>query len=357
MTESLLTISAFARAVDLSPGTLRYYDEAGLLRPAEVDARTGYRYYTADLERRAHLIRRMREVGVPIETMRRVLDGPVDEALAALREFGDDAHASAALTQRAIADVITSLQQQPTDPSTIEAAVDGPELATALQRVSAATDDAPDSPLGVVALDLEADTLTVAATNRYWMATWLLRPQLHSPFAVDRRFVVLRDDIAPMIDWLTRTDHVRVIGDENTMLFADGEQPDLTVSLVEDRFPAFRILVAAAPTSYGRASVDRARLLAALSDGEQPVVIRVGTDRVTVRTAGDVEGVRLDATTTGRPIEAGFSPGLLRSAVTAVVGTEVMIAYDAPDRAVRITSPAQRNFTALVMPVRLDSQA
>jgi hypothetical protein len=46
MTRPLLTISAFARAVDLAPSTLRYYDECGLLPPTEVDARTGYRYYT-----------------------------------------------------------------------------------------------------------------------------------------------------------------------------------------------------------------------------------------------------------------------------------------------------------------------
>ncbi|MGH3741004.1 MAG: MerR family DNA-binding transcriptional regulator, partial [Micromonosporaceae bacterium] len=46
MTAPLLTISAFARAVHLTPSALRYYHEAGLLPPAEVDARTGYRYYT-----------------------------------------------------------------------------------------------------------------------------------------------------------------------------------------------------------------------------------------------------------------------------------------------------------------------
>jgi DNA-binding transcriptional MerR regulator len=62
MTRPLLTISAFARAVDLAPSTLRYYDECGLLPPTEVDARTGYRYYTPDLARRAHLVRRLSAV-------------------------------------------------------------------------------------------------------------------------------------------------------------------------------------------------------------------------------------------------------------------------------------------------------
>lgn len=356
MTESLLTISAFARAVDLSPGTLRYYDEAGLLRPAEVDARTGYRYYTADLERRAHLLRRMREVNVPIETMRCVLDGPVDDALAALREFGDNASASAALTQRAIGDVMTSLRQRPTNPSSVEVTTDGPELATVLRRVSGAADDDPDSPLAVVALDLDAGALTIAATNRYWMAAWRLHPQLHGPYAGDRRFVVVRDEIPALIDWLARADTVRVMGGESTLLFADGEQADHTVPLAEDRFPAFRMLLAAAPTSYGRASVDRQQLLAALAGEEKATVIRVSDDRLTVRAPGAVEIVRLGATTTGNPIEIGFSPALLRTALAATVGDEVILAYDAPDRAARITSPDQRSFTALVMPVRLDDE-
>ncbi len=356
MTESLLTISAFARAVDLSPGTLRYYDEAGLLRPAEVDARTGYRYYTPDLERRAHLIRRMREVGVPIETMRHVLDGPVDGALSALRDFAERANESAALTQQAIDDVITTLQQSPTDSSKVELMLDAPELATVLRRVSTAADDDPDSPLAVVALDLDADALTVAATNRYWMATWRLHPPLPEQPAAERRFIIARSDVPALIDWLKRADSVRLTGDESTLVFADGERPDLSITPVEDRFPAFRMLLAAAPTACGRATLDRGHLLDALEREGQPIVIRIGADRVTVRVAGDVEGVRLDATTTGASIELGFSPTLLRTALTTAIGAEVVLAYDAPDRAVRITSPDQRNFTALVMPVRLDTE-
>lgn len=339
MTDSLLTISAFARAVELSPGTLRYYDDAGLLRPTEVDARTGYRYYTADLERRAHMVRRMRDVGVPIETMRRVLDGPTDDAIALLREFADGANASAARTQGAIGDVITSLRLEPSGPGHVEATVDGPELAAALRRVAMAAGDEQDSPLSVVALELDANVLTLAATNRYWLATWRLRPHASEPTAHDRRFIIGRDDIPGLLDWLERADSVRVVGTESNLVFADSEQDDRTVPLAQDQFPAFRMLLAAATTTVGRATVDRQSLLGAIGGWKNAAVLRVGHDRVTVQPQGDVEGVRLAATATGESIEIGLSPALLTTVLTATVGTEATLAFEAPDRPVRITSP------------------
>ncbi len=60
---------------------MRYYHEAGLLPPTEVDPHTGYRYYTREQERRALLLSRLRAVGVSIETMRQVLAGPADQAV------------------------------------------------------------------------------------------------------------------------------------------------------------------------------------------------------------------------------------------------------------------------------------
>jgi MerR-like DNA binding protein len=56
MTEPLLPIGQFARLCRLSVKQLRHYDELGLLRPAEVDAHTGYRYYRRDQARDALLI-------------------------------------------------------------------------------------------------------------------------------------------------------------------------------------------------------------------------------------------------------------------------------------------------------------
>ena len=44
----MLKIGDFAKLSRMSVKTLRYYDEMGLLKPAQVDRFTGYRYYSFD---------------------------------------------------------------------------------------------------------------------------------------------------------------------------------------------------------------------------------------------------------------------------------------------------------------------
>jgi len=44
----MFKIGDFSRISQVSVKTLRYYDEIGLLRPAQVDRFTGYRYYSVD---------------------------------------------------------------------------------------------------------------------------------------------------------------------------------------------------------------------------------------------------------------------------------------------------------------------
>ncbi|MGK4578624.1 protein phosphatase 2C domain-containing protein [Kitasatospora sp. HPMI-4] len=70
----LLTIGAFARASRLSPKALRLYDELGLLRPAEVDPGSGYRFYDPGQLERARLVAWLRRLGMPLARIRLVLD-------------------------------------------------------------------------------------------------------------------------------------------------------------------------------------------------------------------------------------------------------------------------------------------
>ena len=71
--DDLLSIGRFARLSGLSVGALRHYDETGLLAPAEVDRFTGYRRYRRDQLDTARAIGRLRDLEVPLETIRAVL--------------------------------------------------------------------------------------------------------------------------------------------------------------------------------------------------------------------------------------------------------------------------------------------
>lgn len=68
-----MAIGRFARLSGLSVGTLRHYDEVGLLRPAEVDGDTGYRRYRPDQLPQARAIRRLRELELSLDQIREVL--------------------------------------------------------------------------------------------------------------------------------------------------------------------------------------------------------------------------------------------------------------------------------------------
>ena len=73
---ALLTIGEFSRATHLSVKALRHYDDIGLLQPAEVDPSSGYRRYASAQIPSAHVIRRFRDLDMPLDEIRVVLDAP-----------------------------------------------------------------------------------------------------------------------------------------------------------------------------------------------------------------------------------------------------------------------------------------
>ena len=108
VTDPLLTIGAFARAVGLSASALRYYDECGLLTPAEVDDTTGYRYYTPALSQQARLVAQLRELGVPIHVMKQVVTGSPEQGRAVLRDL---VNAQQATTER-VSSIVGQVQAE-----------------------------------------------------------------------------------------------------------------------------------------------------------------------------------------------------------------------------------------------------
>jgi len=68
-----LTVGEFSRMTHLSVKTLRHYHQVGLLEPAEVNPSTGYRYYLSNQVPTAQVIRRLRDLEMPVAEVKEVL--------------------------------------------------------------------------------------------------------------------------------------------------------------------------------------------------------------------------------------------------------------------------------------------
>jgi DNA-binding transcriptional MerR regulator len=66
-------IGEFAALSGVSTKTLRFYDEIGLLRPASTDPRTRYRFYLPQQLEELASILALKEMGVPLATVRNVI--------------------------------------------------------------------------------------------------------------------------------------------------------------------------------------------------------------------------------------------------------------------------------------------
>ncbi|MBA3419422.1 MAG: MerR family transcriptional regulator [Geodermatophilaceae bacterium] len=78
----MLSIGTFSRATHVSIRALRRYHEQGLLVPAEVDPVTGYRSYRREQILDAQLIRRLRDLDLPLAAVGHIVDSR-DPALTA----------------------------------------------------------------------------------------------------------------------------------------------------------------------------------------------------------------------------------------------------------------------------------
>ena len=72
----LVTIGDFSRMTHLSVKALRHYHDVGLLEPADVDPSSGYRLYDAAQVPVAQVIRRFRDLGMPVDQVRTMLQAP-----------------------------------------------------------------------------------------------------------------------------------------------------------------------------------------------------------------------------------------------------------------------------------------
>lgn len=89
----MLTIGEFSNICKLSIKTLRYYSEIGLLEPDQINAQTGYRYYSVNQLERVLYINRLKSYNFSLEDIKSIINSDdnndylIDELLAKQNDF------------------------------------------------------------------------------------------------------------------------------------------------------------------------------------------------------------------------------------------------------------------------------
>ncbi|MEV5593453.1 MerR family transcriptional regulator [Streptomyces sp. NPDC052496] len=365
--EGLLGIGAFGRQVGLAPSALRFYDDCGVLCPVKVDPVTGYRFYGAEQEGRAVLLRKLREAGLPLVDVRVVLDGSEAEARTVLRSHLDRTRQTADAARALVEEMLRGLP--PEDPQHLHgwARIGGAELASAVRQVGPAVADAATRTefpvLGSVLLELGDGELRLVATDRYRLAVRVLRARRSGGGPC--RVLIDAGDLAGMAAWAVRQRHidVEVSGDGGRLVGEAGEAGGSGV--VGERrelsgcgageFPDYRVVLDGLGDVRHRIIADRTVLREAFSGrGKGAVLVYRSRDQKVVVSEGGIGGspVAVSAVCTGPPLRIAFDPAVLVPALDASVGPDVLLEVASDAEPVVVRSADQGSFTTLVMPVQ-----
>jgi DNA-binding transcriptional MerR regulator len=335
------TIGRMARESGLTVSALRFYDGTGVLIPASVDPRSGYRYYTPDQVVVARLVASLRRVGMPLAGIREVLahrhdlvavDALLDRHLHRLEQGLVDARRELSSVRSLIA------QEDLVPPTTVT--VRGADLAAALRAVRFAVGSHPDVPvLSGVLLDVAADALTLVATDRYRLAVAAAPVVTLDGPPVEAVVPVGLVDRIPLGDRVSITvsgDAVRLAAGEDVL---DGE-------VIAERFPDYRRLLPAGDRSV---PADGSALRAAVAAAPTRTLRRAedGAEyEVTVLASGP-DGVRV---TDGPGVAVNRE--FLLEALDAGGGGQLLLTLDGPITPLVIRGQSPRS-VSLLMPVRL----
>jgi DNA-binding transcriptional MerR regulator/effector-binding domain-containing protein len=140
---TMITIGDFSRMTHLSVKTLRHYHDVGLLVPADVDRFNGYRLYEPEQAATAQVIRRLRELDMPVDEVKAVLSAPdVGARNAAVVAHLARMEAELQRTQATVVSLRTLLSE-PRPPVEISYRTSDPTTALAISSVVTVADAGP----------------------------------------------------------------------------------------------------------------------------------------------------------------------------------------------------------------------
>jgi len=348
--EHVRGIGQTARESGLTVSALRFYDGAGLLVPARVDPRSGYRWYSDDQVTAARLIARLRRVGMPLADITRILEhrrdpSVVDEVLGAHLTRLEDGLADARRELYAARALLDQENAMTSNQQTTVVRTTAAELAAALRAVRYAVGTDPDLPmLTGVLLDIDDSAARLAATDRYRLAVSALgdaevtgvAASAIAPVAlVDELLAALRDD-GPVT--------IRVADEEITV-----EVAGRTVSgqRLDHEFPDYRRILRG-PAAH-RVDLDVERFRAALVDAATRTV---DEEEVSVLTIGP-DGEPSFAPEAAGVLQLGLNREFLLQALDAGEAAQLVLELDGPIAPLAIRDPERAGDVSMLMPIRL----
>ncbi|MFE3176633.1 MerR family transcriptional regulator [Amycolatopsis sp. NPDC059090] len=337
----LLTIGAFARRCGLTASALRFYADSGLVRPIRVDEESGYRYYSPGQVSAALLVRRLREIGLPLERVGAVLAAePADAA----RIIDDHVAGLVSQVQQARETATAVKATLGATASALSVRFTGPVFTAAVEQVLTATSQ--DLPvLNGVHLEVSPETIVLTATDRYRLSTRTLVPA--EPSVSHWTATIDADDLRLAMPWTRRQHELRlsVRGDE--ACFQGDDTTVRTCRTVADEFPDYRLMLASLPEVLTRAVISRNALVGCLERQSTPQIqLNLSAGEATAGTE------TIPADVTGSPISLSFAVSTLHPAISTAVGPDVMLDVAAPHLPVVVRSADDGDLTTLAMPVK-----
>ncbi|GAC52975.1 putative MerR family transcriptional regulator [Gordonia amicalis NBRC 100051 = JCM 11271] len=343
----LMPIGSFAQRCGLTASALRFYDDAGLLPPAQITPTTGYRLYGEDQLRRAVLLRRLREIGMSLAAVGKALDADPVEAIRLVDEHVDIVVDDAAAARRQALQIKDTLLARSVEPV---AALSGPVLAAAIgQVVTAATADPDIAVLGGVRFEAGPDGLTVTATDRYRLATRTVVPTGSRPTTWAE--TVDGGDLRRALADLRRSPRVEIEANENEMWLRLTGRGDRSCRLLAEPFPDHRAMLDALPPVTTRAAIPTTAFLNALEErNADQIGMVVEQSTVTLRDLESENDIRIPATVWGPSLDIWFEMITLYPGISSAIGAEVLIDFRGDTQPATIRSADRGDLTTLVMP-------
>lgn len=342
------SIGEVARISGLTVTALRFYDGAGVLVPAQVDAVTGYRRYADEQVRAARLIAGLRRIGMPVaEIARAITEDPaaVRERLDRHQRRLEDGLADAKrelLRVHALLDLEEHLMTRITLPAAA--------LAATLDAVRFAVGRDPELPaLGGVLFDTTtAGTLTLVATDRFRMAVAGTPAEIDGPGGRHLLPAAFVDELRPLLTGRVTIDLAA------SGIVAETGGRTVGTAPVDSDFPDHRrLLDGLGGATSRRLTVDTAMLRSQVAAA--PVLTREhdGTAyEVAVLGPGTAGSVRLVAEREWADEHVAVNREFLLQALDASAAGQLVLELDGPIRPLAVRVPGDDSRFSILMPVR-----